>query len=67
MDERSMYVIDDDVAARAALQCTSYDRIETHQLAAPEHALGKGDWPEPDVVPLGDGGVTPIAQPGALE
>ncbi|WP_083742114.1 hypothetical protein [Bradyrhizobium mercantei] len=48
-----MYVIDDGKIARAALRCRSYDGIKTHQLATPEHALAKGDWPEPGVVSLG--------------
>ncbi|TWB89420.1 hypothetical protein FBZ93_116137 [Bradyrhizobium macuxiense] len=54
MDQRPVFVIDDDEIARAALRFMSHDGIETHQLTTPENAPARGvDWPEPNVVLLG--------------
>ncbi|WFU54695.1 hypothetical protein QA639_34705 [Bradyrhizobium pachyrhizi] len=53
MAKRPVCLIDDNIA-HSALRCISHDRIEAHQLATPEKAVGGGiDWPVPDVVPFG--------------
>jgi DNA-binding response OmpR family regulator len=54
VDQRRVFVVDDDEVTRAALQFMLHDEIETHELATPEEAYGKGvDWLKPDVVLLG--------------
>ena len=54
VDQRRVFVIDEDEVTRAALQFMLHDEIETHELATPEEAYAKGvDWLKPDVVLLG--------------
>lgn len=54
VDQRRVFVIDDDEVTRAALQFMLHDEIETHELTTPEEAYEKGtDWLKPDVVLLG--------------
>lgn len=54
VDQRRVFVIDDDEIIRAALQFMLHDEIETHELSSPEEAYEKGvDWLKPHVVLLG--------------
>ena len=54
IDQRRVFVIDEDDITRAALQFMLHDEIETHELASPEEAYEKGiDWLKPHVVLLG--------------
>jgi DNA-binding NarL/FixJ family response regulator len=54
VDQRRVFVIDDDEITRTALQFMLHDEIETHELANPEEAYVKGvDWLKPDIVLLG--------------
>jgi DNA-binding response OmpR family regulator len=54
VDQRRVYVIDEDEITRAALQFMLHDEIETHELGSPEEAYEKGvGWLKPDVVLLG--------------
>ena len=54
VDQRRVFVVDEDEITRAALQFMLHDEIETHELATPEEAYAKGvDWLTPDVVLLG--------------
>jgi DNA-binding NarL/FixJ family response regulator len=54
VDQRRVFVVDEDEITRAALQFMLHDEIETHELATPEEAFAKGvDWLKPDVVLLG--------------
>lgn len=54
VDQRRVFVIDEDDVTRAALQFMLHDEIETHELATPEEAYEKGtDWLMPHVVLLG--------------
>ncbi len=54
VDQRRVFVVDDDEITRAALQFMLHDEIETHELASPEEAYEKGvDWLKPHVVLLG--------------
>jgi PleD family two-component response regulator len=54
VDQRRVFVVDDDEITRAALQFMLHDEIETHEIASPEEAYEKGvDWLKPDVVLLG--------------
>lgn len=54
VDQRRVFVVDDDEITRAALQFMLHDEIETHELANPEEAYEKGvDWLKPHVVLLG--------------
>ena len=54
VDQRRVFVVDDDEITRAALQFMLHDEIETHELANPEEAYAKGvDWLKPHVVLLG--------------
>jgi DNA-binding NtrC family response regulator len=54
VDDRRVFVVDDDEITRAALQFMLHDEIETHELATPEEAYEKGvDWLKPHVVLLG--------------
>ena len=53
VDQRRVFVVDDDEITRAALQFMLHDEIETHELATPEEAYDKGtDWLKPHVVLL---------------
>jgi DNA-binding NarL/FixJ family response regulator len=54
VDQRRVFVIDEDEITRAALQFMLHDEIETHELSTPEDAYAKGvDWLMPHVVLLG--------------
>ena len=54
VDQRRIFVVDEDEITRAALQFMLHDEIETHEIATPEEAYEKGvDWLKPDVVLLG--------------
>lgn len=54
VDQRRIFVVDEDEITRAALQFMLHDEIETHELASIEEAYEKGqDWLEPDVLILG--------------
>lgn len=54
LDQRRVFVIEEDEITRAALQFMLHDEIETHELSSPEQAYAKGaDWLKPDVVLLG--------------
>ncbi|WP_454620365.1 response regulator [Bradyrhizobium cenepequi] len=54
VDQRRVFVVDEDEITRAALQFMLHDEIETHELATLEEAYAKGvDWLKPDVVLLG--------------
>lgn len=54
VDQRRIFVVDEDEITRAALQFMLHDEIETHELASLEEAYGKGDgWLAPDVMILG--------------
>lgn len=54
VDQRRVFVIDEDEITRAALQFMLHDEIETHELASPEEAYEKGvEWLTPHVVMLG--------------
>jgi DNA-binding NarL/FixJ family response regulator len=54
VDQRRVFVIDDDEITRAALQFMLHDEIETHELTTPEEAYEKGTgWLTPHVVLLG--------------
>ncbi|TWB21774.1 response regulator receiver domain-containing protein [Nitrospirillum amazonense] len=54
VDQRRVFVVDQDEITRAALQFMLHDEIEAHELATPEEAYAKGvDWLKPDVVLLG--------------
>jgi DNA-binding response OmpR family regulator len=56
VDQRRVFVVDEDEITRAALQFMLHDEIETHEIATPEEAYEKGvDWLKPDVVLLGVG------------
>ena len=54
VDQRRVFVVDEDEVTRAALQFMLHDEIETHELATPEEAYAKGvGWLKPDVILLG--------------
>jgi len=54
VDQRRVFVVDDDEVTRAALQFMLHDEIETHELGSPEQAYEKGvDWLKPHVLLLG--------------
>ncbi len=54
VDQRRVFVVDDDEITRAALQFMLHDEIETHELTSPEEAYEKGvDWLKPHVIMLG--------------
>ncbi|MEZ5736967.1 MAG: response regulator [Novosphingobium sp.] len=54
VDQRRIFVVDEDEITRAALQFMLHDEIETHELASLEEAYEKGtDWLVPDVLILG--------------
>ena len=56
VDQRRIFVVDDDEITRAALQFMLHDEIETHELPSLEAAYAKGrDWLAPDLVLLGIG------------
>lgn len=56
VDQRRVFVVDEDEITRAALQFMLHDEIETHELATPEEAYEKGTgWLMPHVVLLGVG------------
>jgi DNA-binding response OmpR family regulator len=54
VDQRRVFVIDEDEVTRIALQFMLHDEIETHELATLEDAYAKGvEWLKPDIVMLG--------------
>jgi DNA-binding response OmpR family regulator len=54
VDQRRVFVVDEDDVVRAALQFMLHDEIETHEIATPDEAFAKGvGWLKPDVVLLG--------------
>ena len=54
VDQRRIFVVDEDDVTRAALQFMLHDEIETHELSSPEQAFAKGEgWLKPDLVLLG--------------
>jgi len=54
VDQRRVFVVDEDEIVRAALQFMLHDEIETHEIATLEDAYAKGvGWLKPDVVLLG--------------
>ncbi len=54
VDQRRVFVVDEDEITRAALQFMLHDEIETHELGSLEDAYAKGQgWLEPDVILLG--------------
>lgn len=54
VDQRRVFVVDEDEIMRAALQFMLHDEIETHELASLEDAYEKGQgWLAPDLVLLG--------------
>lgn len=54
VDQRRVFVLDEDEITRAALQFMLHDEIETHELGTLEEAYSKGvDWLKPDVILLG--------------
>lgn len=54
VDQRRVFVIDEDDITRSVLQFMLHDEIETHELASPEEAYDKGqDWLTPHLVLLG--------------
>ncbi|PEQ11742.1 hypothetical protein B2G71_14910 [Novosphingobium sp. PC22D] len=54
LDERRIFVVDEDEITRAALQFMLHDEIETHELASLAEAFAKGEeWLKPDVLILG--------------
>jgi len=56
VDQRRVFVVEEDEIVRAALQFMLHDEIETHELGSLEEAYAKGvDWLKPDVVLLGAG------------
>jgi DNA-binding NtrC family response regulator len=54
VDQRRVFVVDEDEVTRAVLQFMLHDEIETHELVSPDDAFEKGqDWLKPDLVLLG--------------
>ncbi len=54
VDQRRVFVLDEDEIVRAALQFMLHDEIETHEIASIEEAYEKGiGWLKPDVVLFG--------------
>ena len=54
VDQRRVFVVDDDEITRAALQFMLHDEIETHELTSPEEAFAKGSgWLAPHLILLG--------------
>lgn len=55
VENRRVFVVDDDEITRAALQFMLHDENETHELASIESARAKGAQAQPDLVLLGLG------------
>jgi DNA-binding NtrC family response regulator len=54
VDQRRVFVVDEDEIIRAALQFMLHDEIETHELASLEEAYARGTgWLTPDLILLG--------------
>ncbi len=63
VDQRRVFVVDEDEITRAALQFMLHDEIETHELSTLDEAFEKGQgWMLPDVMLLG---VSIVAARGA--
>ncbi len=56
VDQRRVFVVDENEVTRAALQFMLHDEIETHEMASLDEAYARGtDWLVPDVLLLGVG------------
>jgi len=55
VDNKRVFVVDNDEIARAALQFILHDENETHELASLEQAFAKGAAGRPDLILLGLG------------
>ncbi|WP_084579286.1 response regulator [Sphingomonas azotifigens] len=56
VDQRRVFVVDEDEVTRAALQFMLHDEIETHEMGTLNEAYARGtDWLVPDVLLLGVG------------
>jgi len=56
VDQRRIFVVDEDEITRAALQFMLHDEIETHELSSLEAAFARGEgWLAPDLLLLGVG------------
>lgn len=54
VDQRRVFVVDEDEVTRAALQFMLHDEIETHEMGSLAEAYARGtDWLVPDVLLLG--------------
>lgn len=54
VDQRRVFVVEEDDVTRTALQFMLHDEIETHELTSPEEAFEKGQgWLVPNAVLLG--------------
>jgi DNA-binding NarL/FixJ family response regulator len=54
VDQRRVFVIDEDDITRTVLQFMLQDEIETHELASPEEAYLKAEaWLKPEILLLG--------------
>lgn len=54
VDQRRVFVIDEDEITRTALQFMLHDEIETHELSSLDEAYEKGqEWLTPNIVLLG--------------
>jgi DNA-binding NtrC family response regulator len=54
VDQRRVFVVDEDDITRSVLQFMLHDEIETHELASPEEAYEKGqNWLTPHLILLG--------------
>ncbi len=63
VDQRRVFVVDEDEIMRAALQFMLHDEIETHELPSLEEAYARGaGWLAPDLILLG---VSIVAARGA--
>jgi len=66
VDQRRVFVVDDDEVTRAALQFMLQDEIETHELSSMEAAYERTtDWLKPDLILLGASLLRPDA-PGQI-
>ncbi|MCC9624213.1 response regulator [Thalassospira sp. MA62] len=54
VDQRRVFVVDEDDITRTAIQFMLTDEIETHELSSPEEAIArKADGLDPDLIMLG--------------
>jgi DNA-binding response OmpR family regulator len=67
VDQRRVFVVDEDEIIRTALQFMLHDEIETHELASLEEAYAKGEgWLKPDILMLGASFVARLG-PGVVQ